>query len=53
MGQFLTREQANYIYKRVETGEIVNMNTIHQEIEQEEQLNRIDDKNGKLTHIKN
>ena len=43
VGQFLTRERANYVYKKVETGEIVNMDTIQQEIEQKEQLNRIDD----------
>ena len=48
IGQFLTREQANYIYKKVETGEIVNMDTIQKEIEQEEQLNRIDDTNSKI-----
>ena len=46
IGQFLTREQANYIYKKVEIGEIINTDTIQQEIEQEEQLNRIDDTNG-------
>ena len=45
--QFLTREQVNYIYKKVETGEIINTDTIQQEMEQEEQLNRIDDTNGK------
>ena len=46
VGQFLTREQANYIYKKVETGEIINTDTTQQEIQQEEQLNRIDDMNG-------
>ena len=45
VGQFLTREQANYIYKKIETGEIINTDTIAQEIKQEEQLNRIDDTN--------
>ena len=38
VGQFLTREQANYIYKKVETDEIINTDTIQQEVEQEEQL---------------
>ena len=38
VGQFLTREQANYIYKKVETGEMINTDTMQQEIEQEEQL---------------
>ena len=38
IGQFLTREQTRYIYKKVETGEIVNTNMIEQEIEQERQI---------------
>ena len=37
VGQFLTREQTRYIYKKVETGEIVNTNMMEQEIEQERQ----------------
>ena len=45
VGQFLTREQANYVYKRVEAGEMINTDTIQQEMEQEEQLNEIDDTN--------
>ena len=45
VGQFLTREQARYIYRKVEIGEIINTNMIEQEIEQERQLNRIDDTN--------
>ena len=44
----MTREQANYIYKKVETGKMINTDTIQQEIEQEEQLNRIDDTNGEI-----
>ena len=47
LGQFLTRDQANYIYKKVKTGEIINTDTIQQEMEQEEELNRIEDTNGK------
>ena len=43
VGQFLTREQASYIYKKVESGETINVDTIQQEMEQEEQLNKIDD----------
>ena len=53
IGQFLTREQANYIYKKVEMGEIINTDTIQQEIEQEEQLNRIDNTNGKINPYQN
>ena len=44
----MTREQANYIYKKVETGKMINTDTIKQEIELEEQLNRIDDTNGEI-----
>ena len=45
VGQFLIREQANYVYKKVETGEMINTDTMQQEMEQEEQLNKIDDTN--------
>ena len=43
IGQFLTREQASYVYKKTESGEIINVDTIQQEVEQEDQLNKIDD----------
>ena len=43
VGQFLTREQTRYIYRKVETGEIIKTDMIEQEIEQEKQLNKIDD----------
>ena len=43
VGQFFTRKQDNYIYKKIETGEIISTDAIEQEIKQEEQLNRIDD----------
>ena len=35
VGQYITRDQMRYIYKKVETGEIINTNMIQQEIEQE------------------
>ena len=41
--QHLTRDQTKYIYKKVENGEMINTDTIQQEIEQEKQLGRIDD----------
>ena len=28
VGQFLTREQTSYVYKKVEMGEVINVNTI-------------------------
>ena len=46
VGQFLAREQTNYIYKKIETGEMINTNTIEQEMEQEEQLSKIDNRSG-------
>ena len=48
VGQYLTRDQAKYVYKKVETGEMINMDTIQQEIEQEKQLNRMDDRSGEI-----
>ena len=46
VGQYLTRDQTRYIYKKVEMRELINTDTIQQEIEQEKQLNKIDDMNG-------
>ena len=37
VGQYLPRDQAKYIYRKVETGEMINTDTIQQEIEQEKQ----------------
>ena len=48
VGQYLTRDQAKYVYEKVETGETINMDMIQQEIEQEKQLNRMDDRNGEI-----
>ena len=45
VGQFLTREQDSYVHKKVEMGEMINVYTIQQEMEQDEQLNKIDDTN--------
>ena len=45
VGQFLTRVQTKYIYRKVKTGEIINTDMIEQEIEQEKQLRKIDDTN--------
>ena len=46
VGQYLTRDQTKYVYKKVETGEMINTDTMQQEIEQEKQLSRIDDMSG-------
>ena len=46
IGQFLTREQASFVYKRVEPCEVINADTIQQDMEQKEQLKKIDDMSG-------
>ena len=50
-GHFLTREETKYIYKKTESGEIINTETV-QELEQEEQLDRIDDMNRETNPYK-
>ena len=46
IGKFLTREQTSCMYKKTESGEMINADTIQQEIEQKEQLNKIGDTSG-------
>ena len=48
VGQYLTRDHARYIYKKVETGEIINVDTVKHEIEQEKQLSQMDDESGEV-----
>ena len=48
VGQYLTRDQARYVYKKVDTGETINTNIIQQEIQQQKQLNRMDDRNEEV-----
>ena len=43
VGQYLTKDRERYVYKKVETGGMINVDTVKQEIEQEKQLNRMDD----------
>ena len=46
LGQYLTREQANFVYKKTESGQMINTETLQQELEHERQLNKIDDMSG-------
>ena len=39
----LTADQARHVYKEVESGNIININTLKQEIEQDQELNKLDD----------
>ena len=47
VGQYL--DQMRHIYKKVESGEIINTDMIQQEIEQEKQLGKIDDRSRETT----
>ena len=38
VGQYLNRDQARHTYKKVETGDIINVDMVKHEIEQEKQL---------------
>ena len=42
--KYLTEEQAKHIYKEVELGNVNNVETIQQEIDQERELDRLGDK---------
>ena len=48
MGQYLTREQAKHKYKKIDTGEKINVDTMKLEIEQEKQLSQMDDNGGEV-----
>ena len=52
VGQYLTRDQTKYVYKKVENEEIIITDMIQQEIEQEKQLSRIDDMSGEINPYK-
>ena len=41
--KYLTEDQARHVYKKVGSGNIINTNTLKQEIEQDLELNRLDD----------
>ena len=41
--KYLTEDQARHVYKKVESGNIININTLKQEIDQEWELSRLDD----------
>ena len=41
-------EQARHVYKKVESGNIININTLTREIEQDQELTKLDDTNGDI-----
>ena len=42
----MTRDQGNFIYKKTESGEMINTNTLQQELEHKGRLNKRDDTSG-------
>ena len=48
VGQYLTRHQAKHINQKVETGGIIDIDTVKQEMEQEKLLNQMDDDSGEV-----
>ena len=48
VGQYLTRDQARHMYKKGETGEIINVDMVKHEIEQEKQLSPMDDDSSEV-----
>ena len=42
VGQYLTREQASYVYKKIELGKAIKTETLQYELEYKRQLNKID-----------
>ena len=42
----MTRGQPIFIYKKTESGEMINTNTLQQELEHKRQLNKIDNTSG-------
>ena len=49
---YLTEEQPRHVYKKVESGSIINRDTLWQEIEKEQEFNRIDDTNRDINPYK-
>ena len=46
--RYLTEDQTRHIYKKVEMGNVINIDTIKQEIDQDWDLNRLDDTSGDI-----
>ena len=44
--EYLTTKQANYIYRKVESGNLINKNTMRQEIDQDIELDKMDNTSG-------
>ena len=47
--RFLSSKQTEYIYKKVELGNLINKNTMKQKIDPDVELDRMDDNSGDET----
>ena len=41
--KYLTEDHARHVYKKVESGNVININTLKQEIDQDQEVSRLDD----------
>ena len=48
----MTRDQANFVYKKTESGEMINTEMLQKELEHERQLNKTDDTSGETNPYK-
>ena len=44
--EYLTAKQVNYVYRKVESGNLINKNMMRQEIDQDIELDKMDDTSG-------
>ena len=49
--EYLTITQANYVYRKVESGNLINKSTMRQEIDQDIMLDKMDDTSGDQNSI--
>ena len=48
----MTRERINFVYKKTDSGEMINTEMLQQELEHKRQLNKIDDMSGETNPYK-
>ena len=46
--KYLTEEQATHVYKKMESSNIINTNTLKEEIDQDRKLNKLEDTSGDI-----
>ena len=48
----MTRDQSNYVNKKIELGKVINTETLQQQLEHKRQLNGIDDTSREINPYK-